>query len=402
MQGEPCRQTLCRNAWSVSLLADRKILFFGGRWFSEPTPAHFVARALSKQSVVIWIQCPESTDADANPIRRIMRMACRRRPITRVDRGLFTASADGCELSNAPSAGRLIASLAAWLARESPGGKIEAWSMNAAILDRLASKRISRRVQLVTSTGSCPGASGAGDSQRAAIASIREWEQTRNAGLFPPPQSQHRNPTIERLTIVRGVDFPHYAISPWLGEAATPPEFRGLRSPLVGYFGPIDREVDIDLIVGAARLEPNWSFALCGQQLADVTALRACDNVFMIPPRPYTVLPAYFRALDVGFLPLRSHAPRYRAGALGHRDYLAAGVPIISTPSMEVIATDRAVFLAETPEQFVVAAQRAQRFSRVHGRLGAQEVVHGEDWDSRIAELEPDGSANMCIGVERE
>jgi glycosyltransferase involved in cell wall biosynthesis len=88
--------------------------------------------------------------------------------------------------------------------------------------------------------------------------------------------------------------------------------------------------VDLDLVRATALARPRWSFVLVGKQATGMGAVRDLPNVRLLGQKPYTLLPAYCRGFDVGIIPFRTNDLTRRANPLKLREYLAAGLPVVT------------------------------------------------------------------------
>ncbi len=168
---------------------------------------------------------------------------------------------------------------------------------------------------------------------------------------------------------------------------ALPSDLAGLPRPIVGFIGAVADFVDLELIAEAARARPHWSFALVGRWVTDLTALRGLPNVHLLGQRPYDVLPAYCRGFDVGVIPFRINALTVRSNPLKLREYLAAGLPVVSTSLPEVARYDGLVRIARARGDFVHEIEQAldeRGEPHVRRRLTA---MREESWERRVEEL---------------
>jgi glycosyltransferase involved in cell wall biosynthesis len=144
------------------------------------------------------------------------------------------------------------------------------------------------------------------------------------------------------VTLVRnGADMDHFAPT----GRPVPKDVGELPRPLIGYVGALAEWVDFDLLRSAAALRPGWSFALIGPSFkgktsGDVGALRLVSdlpNLHLLGPRHYADVPAYVEAFDVAIIPFKLNGLTEDTNPIKVYEYLAAGVPVVSTPLPEVI-----------------------------------------------------------------
>ncbi len=108
--------------------------------------------------------------------------------------------------------------------------------------------------------------------------------------------------------------------------------------PRIGYAGVIDERVDIELIEGVAVTRPDWEIVLLGP-IAKISEddLPRRPNVHLLGLKPYAELPRYLGGWDVGWMPFaRNEATRY-ISPTKTPEYLAAGLPVVSTSIADVI-----------------------------------------------------------------
>ncbi|MHB1860465.1 MAG: glycosyltransferase [Solirubrobacteraceae bacterium] len=115
-------------------------------------------------------------------------------------------------------------------------------------------------------------------------------------------------------------------------------ETERLVGPRIVFTGAIvETKLDFELIAALARLHRDWSFALVGPigpgaPGTDVSALEAEPNVHLLGARRYEQLPEVLRAADVAFIPYAINPLTSSVYPMKVHEYLAAGLPVVSTP----------------------------------------------------------------------
>lgn len=168
------------------------------------------------------------------------------------------------------------------------------------------------------------------------------------------------------------------------GAVTVPADLAALRRPRIGFYGTLRDWVDLDLIAHIARERPSWSIALIGQQLDDVATLRGLPNVHLLGQRRHDLLPAYCKGFDVGIIPYRIDERMTYVNPLKLREYLSAGVPVVSTPVPEVIRYSRLCRVASGGDEFVAAIDQALAEDSPYARANRSRAMQAETWTARV------------------
>lgn len=104
--------------------------------------------------------------------------------------------------------------------------------------------------------------------------------------------------------------------------------------------------------------------------------------------RPYAALPAYCKAFDVALLPFVKNELTENANPLKLREYLAAGLPVVSTDIPEAAAlAAHGVWLAGAPDAFVARAREALAAGPGPDRARSESMAR-ESWDHKVGDIE--------------
>jgi len=183
-----------------------------------------------------------------------------------------------------------------------------------------------------------------------------------------------------------GVDYDHFSAA-WQEHFSVPADLAELPRPVFGYFGLIEHWVNIALLAKVARLRPWFSFVILGDAKVDVSELRSLPNVHLLGRKPYAQLPAYCAHFDAGLLLFAQNAMTRHVNPVKMREYIAAGLPVISTPLPEARAYQRSITTAATPEAFARACDRAIRTDYAGRAQDISRTVVRETWRARVNEL---------------
>jgi glycosyltransferase involved in cell wall biosynthesis len=188
----------------------------------------------------------------------------------------------------------------------------------------------------------------------------------------------------EQVKLYRsGVEFEHFAAAQTL---APHPLFRGLASPVCGYFGAIDERIDLEVLAALAELAGN--VVLVGPVVKiDPAVLPNRANVHFTGGLEYAKLPALLAGFDVAIMPFARNAATANLSPTKTPEYLAGGKPVVSTPIADVVA-DYAdvVAIAATPEAFARACVDAQDPDPERVARGI-ERARSAGWDAIVASM---------------
>ncbi len=178
-----------------------------------------------------------------------------------------------------------------------------------------------------------------------------------------------------------GVDVEHFSSDP----RTIDPEVARLPRPRVGFFGGLDDYVvDVDLLRRTAQANPDHSLVLIGDATFPMDDLVSLPNVHWLGFRPYADIPALGRGFDVALMPwLDNDWIRY-ANPIKLKEYLALGLPVVTTDYPEVEDYRDRVLVAGR-DDFPAAVRRLLADPPDGERLRAS-VLHCA-WAARGADL---------------
>lgn len=127
--------------------------------------------------------------------------------------------------------------------------------------------------------------------------------------------------------------------------------------PRFGFFGVIDERLDINMIAKAASLRPDWQFVIIGPVVKiDPATLPRLSNIHYLGGKSYKELPQYLSGWDVALIPFAMNESTKFISPTKTPEYLAAGIPVISTPIKDVVSPygdNKLVHIASTAKQLV-------------------------------------------------
>ncbi|MDF2812827.1 MAG: glycosyl transferase [Microvirga sp.] len=132
------------------------------------------------------------------------------------------------------------------------------------------------------------------------------------------------------------IDFSHFSKA--RNGRSDPNDQAIIRSPRVGFFGVIDERMDLDLVAAVAERLPGLSIVMIGPVAKiDPALLPQRANIHWLGGRTYDELPPYLSGWDIGFMPFALNDATRFISPTKTPEFLAAGVPVISTPIKDVV-----------------------------------------------------------------
>ncbi|WP_165066895.1 glycosyltransferase [Paludisphaera rhizosphaerae] len=373
---------------SAAVLRGRDIVCFSHDWNGDPLSKTHLMRLLARDNRVLWVnsigyRTPTVSRADAS--RAFRKLAAATRPIRAVEPNLFVLSPLAVPVYDRKAVrilNRYWLRFQVRLAMRRLGFRRPInWVFNP------AAAVVAGALGEETIIYHCVDEYSAFTGVSAAAMLELEAHLLRLADLVVVSADrllQSKAPFNARTVLVRhGVDFDHFrkALDPGM---QVPARIAGLPRPVIGFFGLIADWVDVDLMAEVAARHPHGSLVVLGKTTTDVSKLSRLPNVHLLGRIPYTDLPAYCKGFDLALMPFRINELTLNANPLKVREYLAAGLPVVSTAIPEVeelgccrIGVGREGFLGEVEAALADPGPRIER----------SELMRHESWGARLDEI---------------
>ncbi len=184
------------------------------------------------------------------------------------------------------------------------------------------------------------------------------------------------------ILVTHGVDYDHFSKA-LTENLPIPSDIADIPHPRLGFFGLIHDWVDLDLLAEVAGKRPEWHFILIGDSNVDLTPYRSLSNMHFLGRKPYEQLPAYCKQFDIGLIPFKVNELTKAVNPIKLREYLAAGLPVVSTPLPEVQIYESLVEIADGPDEFDIAVNSAL-VSGVDIIRERSETMKREKWPEKV------------------
>jgi glycosyltransferase involved in cell wall biosynthesis len=389
-------------------LRGRDMLCFSHDWSGDPLSKTHLMRLLARHNRILWVnsigyRSPTVSKADVSrALRKVVAAAV---PVRRVERNIYVLHPLAIPAYGLSWARSLNAALLRWQVRramQALGFKQPInWVFNPAAA--LIAGQLGEELLIYYCVDEYAAFKGVNGSSLVQL----ERQLLAKADLVIVSANrllQSKRKANERTVLVRhGVDYRHFAQALAPGTQV-PESISRLPHPVIGYFGLIAEDwVDIDLLLRVARHYASGSLVLLGKVAMDVAALRALPNVHLLGRQPYDSLPAFCKGFDVALVPFPISEVTLSANPLKAREYLAAGLPVVSTPIPEVEVLDECR-IGASAEEFIRQIDAALAEPGPSPRRSA--TMRAESWDERlrhiaahIEEPRPKKRRADCIGT---
>lgn len=372
-----------------NLLAGRDILCFSHDWTGDPLSKTHLMRLLSRNNRVLWVnsigyRTPGLNKADVGRLWKKLKAA--REPLREVEPNLFVLNPlaiPAYGLRAARTVNRL------WLRHQIKGAMRTLrfsnpinWIFNPAAA--LLAGAFGEKTLIYQCVDEYSAFSGVNSQTILDL----EAKLLRKADLVIVSADKlfeakkRYNP--QTVVVRHGVDFNHFrkALDP---ATIVPAEIASLPKPVIGFFGLIADWVDVELMAEVAKRYPTGSMVVVGKATTDTSILKSLPNVHLLGRKPYEQLPAYCKGFDVALNPFRINELTLNANPLKVREYLAAGLQVVSTniPEVAILGTCR---IANTHDEFLTQVDQALKSPGLHMEIS--ESVRAEGWDARLDEIE--------------
>jgi len=369
-------------------LRGRDMLCFSHDWTGDPLSKTHLMRVLARENRILWInsigyRTPSLNKADIGRIFR--KLAAFTKRLHEVEPNIFVLSPLAVPAYGSPAIRRLNRRLLQWQVRSAMRRlrfrKAINWVFNPAAA--VVAGTLGEEAVVYYCVDEYSAFSGVNAAQLEHLE--RQLLERADAVVVSADELLKTKAAFNsRTALVRhGVDFEHFrkALD---ADTVLPEEIRDLPRPIIGFFGLIADWIDLDLIAAAARRWPDGTVVLLGKATTDVSALAALANVKLLGRKPYADLPAFCKGFDVALNPFRINRLTLNANPLKVREYLAAGLPVVSTAIPEVealgqcrIASTQAKFLDEIEAALADPGPARER----------SESMRDESWQAKINEV---------------
>ncbi len=203
--------------------------------------------------------------------------------------------------------------------------------------------------------------------------------------LYEAKRSQH----TDVYAFPSSIDKDHFATAILIRDDDS--KQPNIPHPRIGYVGVIDERLDISLLAAVADLRPDWSFVMVGPVVKiDENELPRRDNIHYLGQRAYEDLPAIMAGWDAAMMPFALNDSTKYISPTKTPEYLAAGLPVVSTPIRDVVrpyGEMGLVHIANTAEEFAAGLALGMDEDAAERRSKVADLLGDHSWDKTFRSM---------------
>jgi UDP-galactopyranose mutase len=200
-----------------------------------------------------------------------------------------------------------------------------------------------------------------------------------------------RHPSVHAFP--SSIDAAHFGQA--RGTIDEPADLRDLPHPRIGFYGVIDERCDLELLAAIAAARPEYSFIMVGPVVKiEESSLPRLPNLHYLGQKSYDELPAYLAHWAAAMMPFALNESTRFISPTKTPEFLAAGLPVVSTPIRDVVnpyGEQGLVEIAATAEEFVDRLDAVSPARDPEFLSAVDHALASTSWDTtwaRMAELE--------------
>lgn len=366
----------------------RSIVCFSNDWGGDPLSKTHLMRLAARDNTVLWVdslgnRAPRASGRDL--VRILRRLDDARNGVREVERNLFVLSPVAIPLPGSSwirAVNARLVELQVKLAMKRLGIRdpvVLAYLPTAApVVTRLDAHAI-----VYHCVDDFPAFDGAGSS-------IAKLERSlMDACDLMVCSSRHlldarRSARPDAKLMTHGVDVAHFA-GALSSRIEIDPLIASLPRPRLAFMGLVAEWVDQALLVEVARHFRDGSVIVIGKHDVDVSRLTRERNIVMLGRRPYHQLPSLLKGMDAGLVTFKNSAVSVASNPLKAREYLAAGLPVIST-SIPELKRLGLCHVAGNTREFIACIEAVLATGAGPSELRSASV-RKDSWEARWVEL---------------
>lgn len=373
------------------MLKGQNVICFANDWASDPTSKHQVMRVLSEHNRILWVNSiglrrPTTSASDLKRIWQKMRGFWKGLEVVGPNMYVLTplvlpfpASAMARRLNAI-----ILRLMLRFYIRRLSMAPVQLWTFMPTMVDLAGQLGETALIYYCVDEWSAfsfldPGTMRALETR---LLQRSDLVITSADALFEAKKRWNPNTYL----VSHGVDSQHFARAQE-NETPIPPDVAALPQPLIGFWGLIHEWIDLELIERIAEVHPEWSVVLIGKAGVNCDGLSQYPNIHLLGQRQYSLLPGYAKAFAAAMVPFKVNRLTMSVNPIKLREYLAAGLQVVSTDLPEVNRYAKVVHKARTSDEFIALLEDTIANRDLDVIHQCMEAVRDETWTARVEHI---------------
>jgi glycosyltransferase involved in cell wall biosynthesis len=131
-------------------------------------------------------------------------------------------------------------------------------------------------------------------------------------------------------------------------------KLKNIPRPIIGFLGILQDRIDIEIIKYLAQKNPDKSIVLAGPVWPNFpqAELSKYKNIYFMGQIAHWDIPSLYNGFSVGIIPYKTNAFVKSTDPMKYYEYLAANLPIVSTPTPGIERFGHLIKIGHTAEEF--------------------------------------------------
>lgn len=165
-----------------------------------------------------------------------------------------------------------------------------------------------------------------------------------------------------------------------------PEDIKNVPRPIIGFIGAVASWCDLNLIEKVAEQFPYYSVVLVGP-LYNIKNVPQRENLYWLGKKPYGQLASYVQEFSVGIIPFRKSPMIESVNPIKMWEYLAAGLPVVTTDIPEAKKYPEIVMSCENENQFIENIRYSILEDSLKEQAARLNLAEHNSWETRARQV---------------
>lgn len=167
------------------------------------------------------------------------------------------------------------------------------------------------------------------------------------------------------------------------------PLLQNIPQPIIGFLGILQDRINLDILFYLAKNNPDKSIVLAGPIWKNFpkNKFKRFKNVHFLGPINHKEIPQLYNSFNIGIIPYKTNRFIKSTDPMKFYEYLAASLPIVSTPVAGLERFADLIQVAATPEKFDELVNQAIGESKSELTEDKLKILKNNTWQKRIGKM---------------